>query len=133
MGDYYITGDIHWGLTCRHYVPELNLMVFISLSSLYYFFLPGYNKLTEQYLEKGILQQSSVFSLSLLLFFFTVWKYFYTVRELTSSGDSSVFRQRNQAFHLRCNRLIFPIRHEFIQNFVPNRDREKLQLISLFR
>lgn len=102
MGDYYTTdGD--------------TLMAFILLSALYFCFLSSYNMCTEQYLQGGISPQSPVWcSLSLLLFFSSVVSTSILPGRLPHL-DILQFLDRDKILYLRCNRLAFPIRSEFIQ------------------
>lgn len=107
-------GDTHWELICRHLACPKTKSHGIYFTVHFFFFFLVITCLQQNTLRK-VSHSNPLCVLLFCYFSFLCGKYFYTVGELTSSGNSSVFRQKDQTLYLRCNSFIFPIRPEFIQ------------------
>lgn len=103
-------------LICRHLAcPKTKSQVIYFTVHTFFFFFLVITCLQNHTLRNVSCSNFLCVLLCLFCYFsFQCGKYFYTVRELTSSGNSSVFRQRDQTLYLRCSRLAFSIRPEFI-------------------
>lgn len=119
VANYYTTdGYMHQELICWHWACPRTVShgIYFTVHHLFFFLF----LLVITCLQNSTFRKVSLWNVLCVLclfwyFSFQCCKYFYTVRELTLSGDSSGFRQRDKTPYLRCNSLIFPVRTELVQ------------------
>lgn len=116
---YTTDGDMHWEMICRHWACPRTVSHGIYFT-VHCFFISFLFLLVITCLQNSTFRKVSRWNALCVIclfsyFSFQCGKYFYTVKELSLSGDSSGFRQRDQTPYLRCNNPIFPFRTELIQ------------------